>query len=292
MAHNGNVKSPARLDPILVLGLLVAVLAVFSPLGNLSTPETGQSSQESVDRAIAGPIGTSASFSAYFIHIRYDNWSALAVPGIQARDGTATNPHLIENFTINAGKSPTGSGIFIEHSKQHFIIRNCMITNASTTSNTAGIKLLNVTNGQLVGNNCSRNRYAGILLMTNSDYNIIQGNIAFDNLFFGILLNGQCDRNIIQWNNASCTPTPTPPQDYGIELVSSCMWNNITENTANNNLQYGIRIAGICNYNQITNNHAEENQYTGIGVESSNNVIVARNTVERNVVFGIRYAIN
>ena len=85
-----------------------------------------------------------------FIYIN-GNWSYTAGNYTWCSgDGSWQNPYVIENVTIDASSSPTGSGILIENSKQnYFIIRNCTIFNAGT-----GIKLENSTNGRLTENNC------------------------------------------------------------------------------------------------------------------------------------------
>ncbi|GAH45411.1 unnamed protein product, partial [marine sediment metagenome] len=67
-------------------------------------------------------------------------------------DGSWSTPFIIENVSIDASTSPTGSGILIENSQNaYFIIRNCTITNAIGASGylnyAGGIKLINCANG-------------------------------------------------------------------------------------------------------------------------------------------------
>ncbi len=78
-----------------------------------------------------------------YIHID-GNWSTAAAYEWCRGDGSWGNPYVIENMTITAVGSPTGSGIFINNSKNdYFIIRNVTVLNAGSGSNDAGIKMEN-----------------------------------------------------------------------------------------------------------------------------------------------------
>ncbi|GAH12473.1 unnamed protein product, partial [marine sediment metagenome] len=89
------------------------------------------------------------------------------------------NPYIIENVTIDATSSLTGSGFLIENSKNdYFIIRNCNVTNAGNTVDDAGIKLKHTNNGTLINNNCSDNKFCGILLDFYCNNNTISDNIV------------------------------------------------------------------------------------------------------------------
>ena len=73
--------------------------------------------------------------------------------------------YIIENVTIDANGSPTGSGILINNSKNdYFIIRNCTIFNADSYFLDSGIWLENTNNGTIENNNCSNN-HQGIYLI-------------------------------------------------------------------------------------------------------------------------------
>ena len=98
----------------------------------------------------------SGYWSTNFIHVD-GNWSETAfVYDWCSGDGSWGNPYTIENVTIDASTSPTGSGIFIYNSKnEYFIIRKCKIYNAGSETDDAGIRLENSNNGSILGNNCS-----------------------------------------------------------------------------------------------------------------------------------------
>ena len=75
-------------------------------------------------------------------------------------DGSWGNPYIIENVTIDASSSPTGSGIFINNSKnEYFRIENCTIFNVGAGQTNAAIKLDHTENGTLFDNNCSNNQH-------------------------------------------------------------------------------------------------------------------------------------
>ena len=86
--------------------------------------------------------------------------------GVTGGSGTSNDPYIIENITMDATSSPSGSGITIQNSASvYFIIRNCYITNAPGANfDYAGIKLLNTNNGKIINNYCSYNEGGGIYL--------------------------------------------------------------------------------------------------------------------------------
>jgi hypothetical protein len=67
-----------------------------------------------------------------FIHIN-GNWSTAVGYEWCTGDGSWGNPYIIENITIDASSSATGSGIYIQNSKNdYFIINNCTVFNAGS----------------------------------------------------------------------------------------------------------------------------------------------------------------
>ena len=118
--------------------------------------------------------------------------------------GSLSDPYIIENVTIDAGG--TGSGILIENSRQHFIIRNCTIFNSGfdTLLWPAKIKMENVTNGILENNNCSGNGRSGIYIV-NCSNNVIKNNILRYNFWsgggYGLSLKENSNNNIITQNS-------------------------------------------------------------------------------------------
>jgi len=187
---------------------------------------------------------SSAFWTMDYIHID-GNWSDTVNEDWCSGDGSWDNPYVIENVTIDASSSPTGSGIFINNSKNdYFIIRNVTVYNAGGD---AGIKLENTNNGSLTNNNCSNNGQSGVFLYDDCGNNTISGNIVNNN-WFGILLQSGCDNNTISGNIAYNN------DEYGIFLLN-CDNNTISGNIASNvgttNQDTGIYLEEICNNNTI-----------------------------------------
>lgn len=183
--------------------------------------------------------------------------------------------YIIENLIINASTSPTGSGIYIENSKNvYFIIRNCTVYNAHFgIIIEAGIKLRNVNNGTITNNNCSNNLVYGISLLEDCNNNTISENIASDNGYSGIILyasnGGSSHNNTISGNTANNN------NQFGIRVSYNYNYNKISGNTVKNNNRNGLLLSGTSweptNWNQITNNIIINNQDYGIYVESGCN---------------------
>jgi parallel beta-helix repeat protein len=196
--------------------------------------------------------------------------------------------YIIENVTIDASSSPTGSGIYIENSTNvYFIIRNCTIFNADNSFFDSGIWLENTNNGTIIDNNCSNN-HQGIYL-SNCEANNITENTANNNEYNGIYLETNCDYNNITGNTADNNM-------FGIQLSINCDYNNITLNTVNENDDYGIYInsafSSPCDNNVILNNTANENNQYGIYLRYTNNEnSIINNSVNNNLETGI-YVVN
>jgi parallel beta-helix repeat protein len=133
-----------------------------------------------------------------YIHID-NNWSDSAndLPWVQGGDGSPGNPYIIENVTIDAGGKNIGA-IFIENSIDHFIIRNCTLSNTGNGSiwwfHNGGIHLFNVRNGRLIKNNCLDNLHSGIHLEDSHNNEIIENTLEYNRI--GISLSDSNDNNI------------------------------------------------------------------------------------------------
>ena len=178
------------------------------------------------------------------IHIN-NNWSAAKAVGICTGNGTYSEPYVIKDLVIKGEDS--GGYILIENSIVYFRIENCSIS--ETDFPKAAIEFLNVTNGQLINNNCSLSYYG--IKLSYSENNTISGNSA-------------------NYNND------------GIRLYR-CNINIVSENTANHNSLNGIVIKGQDNI--ISDNVANFNDFIGIGLDSfSNNNTVSRNIANKNQI--------
>ncbi len=188
-----------------------------------------------------------------YIHITGSNWTIAASYEWCRGSGTWSDPYIIENMTIDASSSPTGSGILIENSKNvYFIIRNVTVYNSGTTWLDGGIILSNTNNGTLLGNNASSN-YIGINLI-NSNNNTISQNVV-SKCEMGILLR-ESDENHISKNN-------------------------ITENSG-----LGIYILGIESFFTNYNNTLDDNDVTGggIGISGTKQELLSNNITVTNVI--------
>ncbi|MFX1573904.1 MAG: nitrous oxide reductase family maturation protein NosD [Promethearchaeota archaeon] len=230
----------------------------------------------------------SGGYSESFIHVDGsipNNWSYTALNFEWCSgNGTWSNPYIIENITIDASSSPTGSGIYIANSKtDYFIIRNCTVYNAASAQQDAGIKLENTNNGTLVNNNCSNNGENGILLLLTCVNNTIYKNTVNNNNFGGIYLWADCSINILSENIASNYGTSY--QDMGIILMNNCNSNTILRNNINGNTQIGIDLDSDCDSNKfIQNNITNSNRGVYIDTNDCNNNLFYRNNFTGNAI--------
>ncbi|MFX0042912.1 MAG: right-handed parallel beta-helix repeat-containing protein, partial [Candidatus Hodarchaeota archaeon] len=190
-----------------------------------------------------------------FIHID-GNWSHTAEDYTWCNgNGSWGNPYTIENVIIDASGSPTGSGIFINNSKNdYFIIRNCMVFNAGSSGFDAGIKLENTNNGTLSNNNCSNNLQNGIFLFNYCINNTISGNTANNNEI-GIYLSYECHDNIIAGNLIKDN------QNYGLRIATNGGQNNLIYfNSFIGNIGWHANDSGMNNYwdNSIVGNYWDD----------------------------------
>ncbi|MFX1499621.1 MAG: nitrous oxide reductase family maturation protein NosD [Promethearchaeota archaeon] len=280
---------------ILALGIILT-LSIMNNILFLNKQFEKDSTLENRDKFIFKNLKKSSVFNGGIqidatlaINTTYSgNWTwAVKQPWCYVDNGV----FIIEDLIINAGSSPTGSGIYISNSKNHyFIIRNCTVYNASSTGNDAGIKLENTNNGTLTNNYCSDNGNWGIYLFNTCENNTILGNTASDNLplnqDYGIYLSGHCDNNSILGNNVNDNSA------FGIYLYNDCNNNNISGNNVGNNFttnqNHGIYLAASCDNNTVSRNTLYDNDEFGIWLNdhsSKNNV--SGNTINGNRMYGI-----
>lgn len=186
-----------------------------------------------------------------------NNWSDAKAVGICTGSGTYTDPYVIKDLIIDA--EGLGSCILIENSKEYFKIENCTVQNSENriTYNypdiiiEAGIKLRNTTNGILITNNCSFNRYCGIYL-EESNNNTIKENFAYQE---------GGNRLYLDHNSSN---------------------NNIINNTLYNNRMI---ISGINNY--LSDNKIYENGITLSGnvTECASHIINTSNKVNGKPIY-------
>jgi len=257
-----------------VLMIVIAFLSIFNCItfNNLGENDVSLKVQDEIN--LKSPK-KSGYWNLQFIHID-GNWSHTAGNYTWCSgDGSWNNPYIIENVTIDASNSPTGSGILINNSKNdYFFINNCTVYNAGIGYNDSGIKLENTNNGTITGSKCSHNGRFGIFLYNHCKNNTISGNTANENYNYGIYLFDDCDNNTISGNTIN-------DNDYsGIRLYWYCSNYIISNNSVNYNEWDGIHL-DISSYGIISGNTANYNRY-GIHLYKSHSNIISGNILIGN----------
>ena len=223
-----------------------------------------------------------------YIHVK-NNWTDF--PVIDG-DGSWSKPYTIENMSIDATTSPTGSGILIEDSKDvYFKIKNCTISNWGLTNEDGGIKLLNSSNGIIENNTCSSSSYSGIVLMGNiantksSNNNTLIGNTVNSNGNRGIFLEYYCENNTIVDNDINGNTA------YGIDLWQFCSNNLITNNDISGNGR-GINVQELSNMNTMEYNRLEKNGFGIYLIDNCDDNDLINNTIFDSTANGIYLVTN
>ncbi len=211
-------------------------------------------------------------------------------------EGTADNPYVIENLSIDSSASSNKACIEIRDSDKYFIVRNCLLKNAigdTFLNPRAGIYLSDVSNGRIVNITCHdndvgirgyqtndivflknqlhHNYYSGFYLVYCFFCNITQNNSSYNYNDDGIFL-WQSDNNTIAQNNLTCN-------QWGIYLYGYSDYNTIFGNNASFNQKNGLHLNKSCAYNTIAENIFKENQ-AGIYLEDLSN----QNEINRNII--------
>ncbi len=215
-----------------------------------------------------GPITINGAATGVGAH----NWTWAASQYWCSGSGSFADPYVIEDLEIDA--QGTGSCISITNSRVYFSIENCVVSDAGTALTDAGIYLFNVTNGNIVENDCSNNGYAGIFV-DDSNYNTLSGNNIKDNLC-GIYIIGF-------WNEISGNTIDTNI-DQGIFIASGSHNNTVDGNTVKNSI-YGILVSNTDD-NTISNNEISSNSY-GAYLDNSDDNIISDNEISSNSLYGI-----
>ena len=233
-----NVKSN-----LIIIAIFLALLSINFTNDSYTTVDTNKISDL---RNKINIIHPEVSADLERIHID-NNWTATKAAGICTGSGTTSNPYIIENYEIDGVNYQ--SSIFIQNSNVYFIIRKCIIF----TYNYAEITLSNVTNAQIIDNDCSSGWGYGINLV-NCDNNYILDNIVNSNNMDGIHLE---DSN----NNDISGNTINSNKGMGIRLHYSSD-NIVSRNIINYNSDYGGIWLSYSSNNQIYLNCLTNNTIT------------------------------
>ncbi|MBI2632277.1 right-handed parallel beta-helix repeat-containing protein [Candidatus Pacearchaeota archaeon] len=183
---------------------------------------------------------------------------------------------------------------------KNITIKNCRIRPISF-SRGVGIRLMNVNDSLIIGNNLSNN-YNGILLTTSnkviinnnefnsnfngisligkSNSNTIQLNSILNNFVRGIMLTGESSGNVISLNKIASNG------DSGLFISSGSVGNNVIRNVFENNKNSGIIV--LSNGNKINSNTIINNKFYGIILsKGGDNTVLFNNKVTFNDGYGI-----
>ncbi|MFX1559317.1 MAG: nitrous oxide reductase family maturation protein NosD [Promethearchaeota archaeon] len=181
------------------------------------------------------------------------NFSDTALAEDWDGDGSEDLPFVIEDLDIDLGGSD-GHCINISNTRVHFIIQNCQLMGASSTS-AAGVFLNNTTNAKVI-NNTIENNYYGIWLAYSNFTSISENTITNNQVAFrGFYTNRiGCGGNFVSTNNLglwfqqsnyiSIGNNTLVDSHYGIYFqggISNTIKNNTCYSGVNPN-EYGIYL--------------------------------------------------
>lgn len=215
-------------------------------------------------------------------------------------DGSRNNPYIIENLNNSAFSSHTG--ILVEGTTAHFIIRNCFIG-----QKLFGIQIEGIANGtgriennflKLNSNGIYVRESNGIEIISNSglkNNNGIYVRICYyvtvrDNHFIGVDLEypSICRGITLGHMRESIISNNILTNCNNSILVYNCLFNNIVNNTSLNNSGDGAFHIENCFYNNIIGNHIHNNTNgDGLFLEQSSNNIIIYNNIDACLDYGI-----
>ncbi|KKM83337.1 hypothetical protein LCGC14_1310450 [marine sediment metagenome] len=283
-----NIKT--KIEILMILGIVFSILTIShdKPYFNVSVGEKSSIYNDFV-KFDSENLKTS-KVSQKFQIVGNSGWINFRNEGNCTGSGTYSDPYVIKNLVIDA--EGILNGILIEDSDVFFKIENSTIYNAGDRFSSAGIKLINVTNGQLIDNNCSNNGGYGIYL-TSSNNNTIMGNVVTNNYVrSGIILydssynlisgntltSNSFGISILYYNSAYNTVSGNTLNNHtGAISIFFANYNDVLDNIVNNNTSYGISL-NEGNYTEIKGNIASNNDY-GIKIEDGVNNIISGNSV-------------
>ncbi len=234
----------------------------------------------------------------------------LVFPG----SGIVEDPYLIEGYNIT---TPSASGIYIEGTTKHFVVRNCYvdalsygiriynvasgtatIENNMINNNDMGIFLSSYDSSTVSNNTCSNNIYG--IYLSNFGSSTVSNNTCSNNIY-GIWLessasstvvNNTCNFNnvngIMLWASASSTVINNicNNNNYGIGVFQHSDSSTIANNTCSNNNEYGIWFRDS-DSSTVANNTCSNNDWYGISLEESDFCVVTYNLLQENENYGV-----
>lgn len=301
---------------ILLLALLSLIMA-FNTLPFSNVYETLNKDDINTDNN-NNPVNPYASIIVNPLTI-VNNWSATAAKYSWIKGtGYYWDPYIIENVTINVGVNKPA--IYIEGSRDFFVIRNCTILKTGTTYNPDGIQLKTVENGR-IENNIIKKFAKNIFLLNSknikilknqilnsttngtyiesSDYNSISQNSFYNNsgnalnLYkskYNTIFNNSITSNLVEYalklrysNYTTIDSNNISNNKEGIRLIYSHnnMIVNNHLNTYKDSSSHAIYL-DVSNYNSILYNEFKYNYFDTIQLYNSDNNLVENNNMDKN----------
>jgi parallel beta-helix repeat protein len=183
--------------------------------------------------------------------------------GVTKGSGTASDPYIIEGWAIDAS---TADGICISNTTKYFIIRNVFVHDGGSDY-FYGIYLSNVTNGQVLNVNTTRNS-VGIALDSFSLNNVVSGNNVTNN-----------DWGIYIWSSNGTTVS-------GNEVTHNCIGNGISLDSSSDNTVSGNEVAYSGDIGVYLVDSSSCNTISGNTITSNNRGIMLDTSSNDNAVFG------
>nr|MDO8110151.1 right-handed parallel beta-helix repeat-containing protein [Candidatus Sigynarchaeota archaeon] len=186
--------------------------------------------------------------------------------------GSESNPHILQNFEINAG----GDCIALYNTNKHVIIQDCILFDSGS-----GIYLENCQNVDIIGCSIFSNNYG--VFLSQSTYNTIQGNNITQNANGGVCLYTASNFNSITTNNI------TRSGRKGIAVLSAhntTIRDNLISSNGPVEDQCGILLRASMN-TTISGNDICNNIAFGITFDTSNNNTIYDNLLQNNSQYGI-----
>ena len=194
--------------------------------------------------------------------------------GVTEGSGTASNPYIIENWDIDAS---TTDGIIIVSTRAYFVIRNVVVHDGGSTY--YGIWLWNVTNGEVLAVNTTRN-CIGIAIDSSSG-NIVSGSTAANNTW-GVYL--WSSNGIVVSGNKI-----TNNRNNGITLDLSSSDNTVSGNEVTLNGYIGVALYSSSSSNTISGNTITSDNFGILLWASSSDNALFGNGITNTIVTGISF---
>lgn len=244
--------------------------------------------------------------------------------GVTGGTGSASNPYVISGWGINMSiytmglaVPPSNSGIAIENTRAHFVIRNVSVFDGITNVGPYhffGIRLSNVTNG-IVSDSLLKSDLYGVDMLDSSQ-NIITGNQLVSNANGISVISSSHNTfsyNSVYFSLGSYFNAPTIGFDLTDSSHNTLVYNDVTGQpaygfelqitlggiTTGNYLAYNTvhDVAGLADYgfqlamasgNTIVSNKVINTSGEGFFVQQSDNVVLEGNYAIDNTLAGIR----